>query len=54
MSEAVAQRYLIAIAELMVKPRGCQVKTGVKGKESAIGFKLIYDIGVSGNLPRAS
>ncbi len=51
MSKAVAQRYLVAITELMVEPRGCQVKTGVKGKESAIAFKLIYDVGVSGSLP---
>ena len=50
MSKAVAQGYLIAVAELMIKPRGCKIESRVKRKESTVGLELIYGVGISRSL----
>src|SRR5437588_6705281 len=41
MSKAVAQSNLVALTELMVKARGCQIEAVGIGKEPAIVFKLV-------------
>src|SRR6266567_6982134 len=48
MGKAIAQVCLIALAELVIKPCGCQERARSEGEQSAVGFKLINKKLISG------